>query len=546
MLLCENPFSILKASTRDRKARLNELSDEAALHGDHDLAINARNILSNPRTRLTAEVAWFPGLSPKRIAHALDQIEQGRSPSLDGLSPLISANLLVETLKNYTKRGSEDLKFGIEALVKCVEIIDQTDVLQAINEDRQAAGIPYISDPGLIESEISDRMKHYERSATALLEDLPSDEMVAVYEYLISKSTNNGTDVGHRLIDELIHSYELKTESFLANESIRIQQLIELSKVAADKKASEMQVRAGVNEIITALRTWDKVAQPIQIAYKSRGLTHDESHNLAFSARGLGIHLFNKHDYLEDAKLMSEAIQELFSEISAVSDQVVADIEALDDIAIERIERKNSEAASKDEFAREITYETKFGVIFKDKFRISPAGFDYKGSLIPLDQIVAVRWGAVRNSRNGIHTGTDYYFSYATKIASVVELTPDKQQYQEIIQKAWRAVCIRILLGWMEEWGKGKKVSIAGAEVSDDGLVLKKTHFFKSDEIKFFPWSELSKTTNNGNLIFYGTTDRKFTISFSYKDGWNIHIFDFAIDKIWEGKAGKLSEIFGN
>ncbi len=45
-------------------------------------------------------------------------------------------------------------------------------------------------------------------------------------------------------------------------------------------------------------------------------MTHDESQDLAFTARGLGIHLFNKHDYLDDAKLMSEAIQELFSEVA--------------------------------------------------------------------------------------------------------------------------------------------------------------------------------------------------------------------------------------
>src|SRR3546814_3134866 len=64
----DNPFAILKASTRDRKVRLNELADEAALYGDHDAAVNARNILSNPRTRLAAEVAWFPGRSEEHTS----------------------------------------------------------------------------------------------------------------------------------------------------------------------------------------------------------------------------------------------------------------------------------------------------------------------------------------------------------------------------------------------------------------------------------------------------------------------------------------------
>src|SRR3546814_12263930 len=116
------------------------------------------------------------------------------------------------------------------------------------------------------------------------------------------------------------------------------------------------------------------VAQPMQRAYKSRGLDNDESQDLAFTARGLGIHLFNKHDYLDDAKLMSEAIQELFSEVVAVGDRVDEDIEALEGIAIERAERQKNEAENEAEFARAITYSTEFGLIFKDKFRISQIG----------------------------------------------------------------------------------------------------------------------------------------------------------------------------
>lgn len=544
MIASENPFAILKASTRDRKSHLNELADEAALHGDHDAAVNARNVLSNPRTRLAAEVAWFPGLSPKRITLTLEHIAQGSHPVLDGFNALSSANFLVEALDTCFKGGSSALQEGIEALAVHVEDIDVNEVLLAINEDRQAAGLPTVSDPSLVEAEIAERVKHYERTATACLENLPSMEMVAVYEGLIADSTNEGKDVGHRLIDALIDSYELKASSFLSEEADRIKGLVENAKAAADKHVSEKQVRASVNEIIGALRVWDRVAQPIQLAYKSRGLEHEESQELAFIARELGIHLFNKHDYLDDAKLMSEAIQELFSEVAVVSDRVDEDIEALEGIAIERAERQKNAAESEAEFAREITYSTEFGLIFKDKFRISPDGFDYKGSLIPLDQITGVRWGAVRKSTNGIPTGTDYYFGYGAKTSSVL-LEPNQHQYQAIIQRTWRAVCIRILLTWMEAWGKGHKVNIAGVEVADDGLVLRRSRFLKEDETRFFTWFEVSKGAHNGFLNFYSKPDKKFTASFSYKDGWNVHILDFAIDRIWEGKASRLSKIFG-
>src|SRR3546814_3285148 len=97
--------------------------------------------------------------------------------------------------------------------------------------------------------------------------------MVAVYEGLISASTNDGEDVGHRLIDASINSYELKASSFLSEESDRIKGLIEQAKAAADRHVSEKQVRTSVNDIIDALRIWDRVAQPIQPAYNDRKST---------------------------------------------------------------------------------------------------------------------------------------------------------------------------------------------------------------------------------------------------------------------------------
>lgn len=544
MISKENPFFILKASTRDRKAHLNELAEEAVLHGDHEAAINARNVLSNPRTRLAAEVAWYPGLSPKRIALTLEHIAGGGFPALDGFNALSCANFLTDSLEGLFKQGPAELQEGIEILASYVEDIEVDDVLTAINEDRQAGGFPAITDSSLVEAEINERFKHYERTATALLEELPSVEMVEVYERLISASTYEGEEAGHRLVDALMNSYELKASSFLSEEADRIRILVDKAKAAADRHVDERQVRASVNEIISALRVWDRVAQPIQVAYKSRGLDHDESKGLAFTARGLGIHLFNQHDYLEDAKLMSEALQELFAEVAAVSDRVEDDIQALEDIVIERAERKRNEVANEADFSREITYETEFGLIFKDKFRISPSGFDYKGSLVPLEQISGVRWGAVKKSTNGIPTGTDYYFGYGTP-TTFVQLQPNSHQYEAIVQKAWRAVCIRLLLAWIEDWGKGRSVTIGGVSVSDDGLILRRSRFLKEDETRFFSWFDVTKSAHNGFLSFYGKPEKNFSASFSYKDDWNIHIFDFAIGKIWEGKASKLSKIFG-
>ena len=133
-------------------------------------------------------------------------------------------------------------------------------------------------------------------------------------------------------------------------------------------------------EIIEALKGWDRVAQPIQVSRKSRGLDHDESKDIAFQARSLALHLFNEHDYLEDAKLLSNTLKGLFAEVAVVSDKIEEDVGALDEI--EKARKEKAQRAEKEdaEFAREITYETSFGRIFKDKFRISPSGFNTRAA----------------------------------------------------------------------------------------------------------------------------------------------------------------------
>lgn len=543
MFASHNPFAILQASTRDRKARLNELADEAALLGDHDAAIHARNVLSNPRTRLAAEVGWFPGLSPKRIAATLNQISQGHVPALDGFNPLSCANFLVQTLGSRFAEGPEELREALEALAAHVEDIDADSVLQVINEDRQAAGLPLMADSSLVEAELNERIRHYERAATALLEDLPSATMVAVYEALVSDSTDEGETAGYRLINAVVDSYELKASGFLADEATRIKSLLEEVQAAADAHAPVARVRASIRNIIEALRAWDRVAQPVQLAYKSRGLDHGDSKDLASEVLSLAIHLNNEHDYFDEAKILGEALQELFSEVVALSERVDENVETFSGNVAHRFEAQREDARSKAEFERAISYETEFGLIFRDKFRISAAGFDYKGSLIPLEQVSGVRWGGVRRYRNGIYTGTDFYFCYGTATTTVL-LQPKEHQYQAIVQRAWRAVCVRILLSWIDHWRKGGTINVAGVTVSDDGLVLRRSRLFKDDETRFFSWFDVTKGSHNGNLNFVGKSDKKFSAQFSFKDGWNVHILDFAVDKIWEGKASKLSKIF--
>ena len=80
MDLIFNPFFLLNASLRDASRRLIELSEERSLYVNPQKCNEARIILTNPRQRLMAEIAWLPGVSPSKARNLIDQAKDGHYP----------------------------------------------------------------------------------------------------------------------------------------------------------------------------------------------------------------------------------------------------------------------------------------------------------------------------------------------------------------------------------------------------------------------------------------------------------------------------------
>ena len=71
-----NAFAVLGATLRDNRQRLIDLAEERALTGDEAEIDAARSELTNPRTRLQAEVGWMPGTSPAKVSALLKGLRQ--------------------------------------------------------------------------------------------------------------------------------------------------------------------------------------------------------------------------------------------------------------------------------------------------------------------------------------------------------------------------------------------------------------------------------------------------------------------------------------
>ena len=539
--LHQSAFALLGATTRDDRRRIVELAEEKSLELDHDVCQKARSDLTNPRTRLSAEIAWLPGVSPRKASQLVENLLHDPMAVREesGLPTLAHLNLLAAAFEAVdSEHDAEDLASFIQEVAYLVDEIDPEDVLRDINEDRAVSGFPEVRALDQIEVELAERKRYYRSAIKDALDRLPPTTLVQVMTDTVEGVTLGGEDHAPELIDDLVDSYEVETQGFLQKEAENVHKLIKAARDSAN--SGEAAVKPYVDKLDAVARNWDKVAQPIQLSAKARGIDHEASRDLAYEIRSLAIDLFNTHDMLTQSQRLTGLLQELFAELPEVSERVEQDADALAEIFHER----KKAVARKDEWAREITYRAEIGVMFKDTLSISPDGISWKGQSFSLDSITRVRWGGVRHSVNGVPTGTTYTIAFGDKRSEAVVELKKEDIYSKFIDKLWRAVCVRLLGEMLEALKDGRDLYFGDALLHDDGITLVRHKFLGANERVRCTWGQVQIWNADGSFCIGSKDDKKTNVGISYIHVANTHILEQLIRMAFK-KPGlrRLSEL---
>ena len=524
--LHQSPFAILGVTTRDDRRRIVELAEEKSLELDHEVCQKARSDLTNPRNRLSVEMAWLPGVSPRKASQLFDSLV--RNPMAireeSGLPTLAHLNLLAAAFEAVDgEHDADDLAEFIMETAYLAEELSPEDVLRDLNEDRAVSGFPEVRALDQIEAELNERKRYYRIAIKDALDRLPPMTLIQVMTEAVDGVTSGGEDHAPGLVDDLVDSYEVETQGILQKEAENVHKLIKVAREHAD--SGEAAVKPYVDKLDVVARNWDKIAQPIQLSSKARGIDHEASRALAYEIRSLAIDLFNKHDMLAQSQRLTGLIQELFSEVPEIADRVEEDADALADI----FQQRQQAVARKDEWAREITYRAEIGVMFKDTLSISPQGVSWKGQNFPLDSITRVRWGGVSHSVNGIPTGTTYTIAFGNRNSEAVVELKKQEIYSTFIDKLWRAVCVRLLTEMLEALKEGRDLHFGDALLHDDGITLVKRKFLGSNEKVRCSWGQVHVWSADGSFCIGAKDDKKVNAGISYIHGANTHVLEQAI-----------------
>ena len=543
--LHSSPFALLGVTSRDDRRKIVDQAEHKSLELNTDDCQKARSDLTNPRNRLAAEIAWLPGVSPRRASELLDGLlaDSMAIRGETGLPTLAHCNLLAAAFEAIpSSHPAEDVAEFIQELASLVDDLDVDEVMRDINEDRTVSGFPEVKGSDQVEAELAERKRFFRSVIKDALNRLPPESLLAAITEAVSGATCEGEVHAPELIDELVDGYAVEVQSVLEKESETAIKLIETVRSAA--RGGELATAPLIDKLERVARNWDRFAQPIQLSAKARGIDHEASTSLAYAIRSLAIDLFNEHDQINQSRRLTKLLGEIFSELPEFAEQVEQDASTLSDIQSKRTRAEAQSKAREAEWARAITFSADVGIVFKDTLSISPRGIEWKEQKYPLEAVTAVRWGAVRNSVNGIPTGTDYEIGFATRSGKTTISLRKESTYSGFIEALWRAVCVRLMIEMSEALEAGKVLSFGDMTVADSYVTLVKHKFLGANEKVRLSWSNVHVWSANGEFVIGSKTDKKTYGSGSYKDHWNIHLLDHIVRAGFKKGVDKLSDYF--
>lgn len=522
MDLLQNPFYILKATSRDTKERIIELSDEQSLIIDSNISSQARSDLLNPKKRLAAEISWLPGISPNRIKAILTFVETSPK-SLIGLVdilPITRANLLAAGILRVRKFYVEELIVWILDIAKTFEEICYETLRRNINADRVVSEFPEIKEIKSIVSEVEELRQFYKKCIKDALDKLTTKDLIKTITTVVERATNNGEEnLCPRLINDMIDSYEVEAKNFLDKEEENIKKLVDKIFRALKENVQDTFLTTMVTNLIAVVKNWDMVAQPIQISTKSRGLEHVSSKNMGVLLRNLSLVLINDYNKLEYSKQINKILNEVFAEVVDVVERTTEDKIALDEIS--------------EEFDL-LTYEVNIGSILSRPFRISPNGIDWKSKIWPLNSITKVRWGGVIDQYNN----TTYSITFGNESKSMSINISNQDIYSNITERLWKTVGVRLFSEYLMGLKNGEIIKFKSTLISDHGMAF-------NNHSTFIPWKNIVIWNQPGSFFIGKKGDEKEMAYFSYKDDDNIHILEAMIRAFWKFGGERISSLLG-
>lgn len=354
----------------------------------------ARNILTNPRKRLSAEIAWFPGVSPQKVDLIIKYVialkEQSENAKLDieKFGSNARLNILKETLRYHQINDSDGLVALILAIDDTFENIDVNGLRIDINEDRVVSGFAPIGDLIQVEDEFKQVRLDIQKLIDGIFATLPQEKYIEILTFIAELCLNKDEPEFRAILNDLLESYRVTTKDLIEREATNLLALTE----NIQSETGEVELIFMVDHLIQKVENFDRIAQPLQIKSRADGTKHQESERVAWAIRNLAVELHNNHNATEQSMKLVELIKITFAELDEFAEKAEEDIAALKDI----IQNQKEEKAEHGKMLAENLSDRRYSVtVLGDRFAIPPF---CTCCMMPTDNLEEIR-GSISETR---------------------------------------------------------------------------------------------------------------------------------------------------
>jgi len=487
----ENAFRIIGAEPTDNKQALIRASENTHAYPHHE-CVRARNTLLHPLRRTKAEIGWIPGLSGKESAgfSDVDISELAKSPSFSGSSPIYQANawaLVLLQLPEIYHDGTipdETWLELMEMLADAVENVDDDEVLECINRDRETAGIARLEST----EELSDELRGlYRAHATGIVNAIKRtcpNQGVDLVRYLVYSFTDNGNQYPGTFIQHIVDAYETAVSARIAGCASRIDDAIRLAK---DSLGSGFFARGLIQlpVISRELVDWRKFSEPMLLIGQATGSSPSDAVSLLQKVRTFSIDLYNDHKLLDASCYLTSEILKHFSGLSSKLEKVRNDDCQCLEMKIKRDEQQDgdmmwfvcfdSASAGGDPYKG-------------DAFTIGKTLIGTNDDTIELDGVAWMTWGT-RVGHSGqieyrVRLGhQNYHFGFRCG---------DQDDFTQITSSLWSSCGPRLALRLLSQIRQGKRVAWGDSvTVGSHGLYFPFYEGAPENRKILVPWGKL-------------------------------------------------------
>ena len=324
----ENPFNILGASITDNRRKIVALCEEKVLYLDSSEVESARNILTTPQKRLSAEMHWFPDCDEEDIATIREYIAaSAENPNTEltiSAGDLSLFNAYLAALPGKKTNAYSEIKSELLRLSRLYEALDAEEIKAQLNECRTKSGFPLLERESDIETVLAEMRNETRQILSKWLSRFSEASYVKIVTQ-ISEAYSSGRNRGQAVLEDIISEYSLKIAGTFQKKTEDITRFAGYINAGANK----IDLKAAVNDLLAALFDWDTYAQPMQLEALFQGDDHEASRKMFSEIRRLSVNLHNNFNETKYSLMIVQAMQEIFAELPEAMEMLKEDEEQL-------------------------------------------------------------------------------------------------------------------------------------------------------------------------------------------------------------------------